>query len=128
MTDTKCVTISFEKWPARGLFPNKAGNTLHWGPRNELRHEAREEAYWRAYDKLEKPFEKATIDIFVTAGDKRQRDLDGFVSACKPWIDGLVLAGIIKDDNYLCIPRISIEFCGVSTETVTIIITELLDI
>jgi len=125
MTNTKCVTIEFEKWPDRALLPNTAAKKLHWKERSELRHTAKEEAYFRAFNKLDKPFEKATIEIFVTAGDKRQRDLDGFVSACKPWIDGLVLAGIIKDDNYFCIPRISITFQGVGKEDVTIIVTEI---
>ncbi|KKK83761.1 hypothetical protein LCGC14_2790130 [marine sediment metagenome] len=123
----KAIEISFDKWPARGLFTNEAGNTLHWGPRNELRHEAREEAYWRAYNRLDKPFEKATIDIFVTAGDRRRRDLDSVLSACKSWVDGLVLAGIIKDDNYFCIPRISITFQGVGKENVTIVVSEVTD-
>ncbi len=122
---TNAIEISFEKWPARALLPNQAGKKLHWAERSELRHAAKEEAYFRALNKLDKPFERATIDIFVTAGDKRQRDLDGFVSACKPWIDGLVLAGIIKDDNYFAVPKISITFQGVGKENVTLVITEL---
>ncbi len=121
---TNAIEISFDKWPARALFPNTAGKKLHWAERSELRHTAKEEAYFRALNKLDKPFERATIEIFVTAGDKRQRDLDGFVSACKSWVDGLVLAGIIRDDNYLCIPRISITFQGVGKENVTLVITE----
>ncbi len=50
----------------------------------------------------------------------RKRDLDGFLSACKPWLDGIVDAGILKDDNYFDLPEISIKFDGVSTESVTI--------
>ncbi len=125
MTDTKCIQIAFDHWPARALFPNQAGKKLHWAERSELRHTAKEEAYFRALNKLDKPFEKASIEIFVTAGDKRQRDLDGFVSACKPWIDGLVLAGRIKDDNYFVVSKISITFQGVGEESVTIIVTEI---
>ena len=121
----KAVEITFPKWPARALFPNQAGKKLHWAERSKLRHTAKEEAYFRALNKLDKPFEKAEIDIFVTAGDKRQRDLDGFVSVCKPWIDGLVLAGIIKDDNYFVVSKQSITFQGVGEESVTIIVTEL---
>lgn len=121
---TRSVAIEFDYWPDKALFPNKAGNTLHWSQRSGLRKVAKEEAYYRAINQIKKPFEKAIIEIFVSAKDKRPRDLDGFLSACKPWIDGIVMAGILKDDNYFCVPEISIQFQGVSTEAVTIIITE----
>ena len=121
----KAIEITFPHWPDKALFPNTAGKKLHWAQRSELRAIAKEEAYWLAYNKLDKPFERATIDIFVTAGDNRRRDLDGFVSAVKSYIDGIVLAGIIKDDNYFVVPRISITFQGVGKESVTIIVTEL---
>ncbi len=121
----KCVTIDFDHWPDKALFPNRAGKTMHWSERSELRSIAREEAYWMAYRKLEKPFEKATIEIFVTSADRRRRDLDGFLTACKSWIDGLVLAGIIRDDNYYCVPKISISFFeALREDTVQIVITE----
>ncbi len=125
MTDTKCISIEFEKWPNRHLFPNQASKKLHWAERSELRAIAKEEAYFRAYNKLDKPFEKATIEIFVTAGDKRQRSLRGFIEACEPWIDGLITAGILKNSSYFCVPKISVIFQGVSKWQVTILITEI---
>ena len=124
---TNAIVIEFEKWPDRGLFTNEAGNTLHWGPRNELRHEAREEAYWRAYDKLEKPFEHAHIQVFITAGDRRKRDLEGFGNAVKPWIDGLVDACIVKDDNYFIVDDLRYTFQGVGKENVTIVVSEVVE-
>ena len=122
---TKAIVISFPHWPDRGLFPNQAGKKLHWAERSELRHTAKEEAYFRALNKLDKPFERATIEIFVTAGDKRQRDLRGFQEACEPWIDGLITAGILKNSSYFCVPNISVIFQGVSKWRVTILITEI---
>ena len=118
------ITILFEHWPDKALFPNKAGNTLHWAQRSALRKAHREEAFWLAI-KENSYFKQATIEIQVTAKDKRKRDLDGLLTACKPWIDGIVDAGIMEDDNYFCVPEISIRFMGVSAESVSLIITEI---
>ena len=124
------VTIEFNRWPDKALFPNKAGNTLHWAQRSALRKAHREEAYFKAYLQPIKiysdlPYKKATILIRVTAKDKRKRDLDGFLTACKPWIDGIVDAGIIEDDNYFCVPEITIIFNNqIKEDTVTITVSE----
>lgn len=131
------VVIKFDHWPHPSLFPNKAGNTMHWGQRSALRKSAKEEAYFlttvslnnyrlKSEDWLDHLYCKATILILVTAKDKRKRDLDGFLTACKPWLDGIVDAGILEDDNYFVVPEITIRFEGVSTESVSIVIEELL--
>ena len=128
------VVIKFSHWPDKALFPNKAAKTLHWRERAGLRKIAKEEAYlicmskkadWRVEDYLSFPIWPARIEIVVTAKDVRKRDLDGFLSACKPWIDGIVDAGILEDDNYFDLPEISIRFDGVSTESVTITIASI---
>ena len=31
--------------------------------------------------------------------DKRKRDLDNLISACKPFLDGLIDAGVLKSDD-----------------------------
>lgn len=127
------ITIKFDHWPDKALFPNKAGNTLHWAQRSALRKAAKEEAYllcmdkragWSVSEYSKFPLWPAKIEILVKAKDKRRRDLDGFLSACKPWIDGIVLARFFEDDNYFDLPEISIRFEGVSTESVSIIVTE----
>ena len=71
------------------------------------------------------PFSKATILVLVTAKDKRRHDIDGFATAIKGWLDGIVDAGILEDDNYFVLPEITYRFDGVSTESVSIIITEI---
>ena len=126
--DTKAVAITFDCWPDRALFPNKAGNTLHWSQRSDLRLAEKEKAYWMAYGKLKEPFKKASIQILVTAKDNRRRDLDSLLSAVKPWLDGLVLAGLVKDDNYFIVPEITVKFLGVfDRESVVIIVTEVIE-
>ena len=119
------IVIEFDHWPTRALFTNQAGKKLHWAERSELRHTAREEAYFMALNKLDKPFETAHIRVFVTAGDGRKRDLDGFPNAVKPWIDGLVDAGIVTDDNYFIVDDLRFTFLGVGErDLITIVITE----
>jgi len=41
---------------------------------------------------------KAHLTITFQAKDRRRRDLDNLVAACKPWIDGLV-GEVIVDDS-----------------------------
>ena len=124
------ATINFDHWPDKALFPNQAGNTLHWSQRSELRRIAKEEAYWLARKVLagpceNYPFEKANILIRVTAKDRRKRDLDGFLSAIKPFLDGIVEAGVLEDDNYFCVSEITIVFnANIREDTVTITIQE----
>jgi len=120
------VEIKFDHWPDTALFPNKAGNTMHWAQRAKLRQACRHEAYLHGMvNDLVEPMKHATIEILVTAKDNRKRDLDGFASAVKSWIDGIVDARILEDDNYFVVPEITIKFVGVGEESVTIVITEI---
>jgi len=120
------IQLDFDHWPDKALFPNMAGNQLHWAQRAKSRKVARQEAYCMALNKKpEKPFERATIEIQITAKDYRRHDGDSFAYAVKAWVDGMVDAGILEDDNYFCVPEITIRFGGVSTEAVSIIVKEL---
>jgi len=44
------------------------------------------------------PYAKAHITI-TYVGDNRRRDFDNLLSASKHYLDGIVAAGVIKDDN-----------------------------
>jgi Holliday junction resolvase RusA-like endonuclease len=39
------------------------------------------------------------VDIQWGMPDKRCRDWDNLIAACKPFIDGLVKAGVLRDDS-----------------------------
>ena len=39
------------------------------------------------------------VDIQWGVPDKRCRDWDNLIAACKPFIDGLVKAGVLRDDS-----------------------------
>ena len=50
-------------------------------------------------DRPTEPLEKAHLTITFRANDKRRRDLDNLLGACKAYIDGLVAGGIVVDDS-----------------------------
>ena len=50
-------------------------------------------------DRPDEPMEKAHLTLTFHAADKRRRDIDNLLSACKAYIDGLVAAGVIVDDS-----------------------------
>jgi hypothetical protein len=61
---------------------------------------AREESYLMSKSvKPPEPIECSTLEIIFTLSSKRVRDLDGLLGACKPWIDGLVDAGVLLKDD-----------------------------
>ena len=47
--------------------------------------------------------DKAKVDVTFVVPDKRRRDKTNLASAFKAGLDGIVDAGIVKDDNYQCI-------------------------
>ena len=62
---------------------------------------AKEEMYLLVVQKGRPPisFNKAHITITWIAKDKRRRDIDNLFSSMKGYIDGLVFAGVLVDDN-----------------------------
>ena len=50
-------------------------------------------------DITNEPWGKAHLTITFQAPDKRRRDLDNLLGACKAYIDGLVAASVIIDDS-----------------------------
>ena len=46
-----------------------------------------------------KATERAQVKILVTFPTKRGRDIDNITSALKSWIDGLVMAKVVRDDD-----------------------------
>jgi len=45
------------------------------------------------------PLEKAMIKVTFGLPDRRKRDHGGLVERFKPWLDGLVSAGVLTDDS-----------------------------
>ena len=75
----------------------------HYGSLSKMRKSAKEDmrrvAHCRAAEENWVCPEVAILHLSFQFADHHRRDLDNVISACKPWIDGLVDAGVIKDDD-----------------------------
>jgi Holliday junction resolvase RusA-like endonuclease len=84
--------------PARNLSPNKR---LHHMQVYLAKRDAKNEAIALVLQegRPDHPYETAHLTITWVAKDKRRRDPDNLFASMKPYIDGLVEAGLIADDS-----------------------------
>lgn len=96
----KNVEIALDHLPPPALSPNRL-RTLHWSERSAIMRSAREEVGWLAKSAWgdSKPLERARISYTFFLKDRRRRDLDNLLAACKPYTDGLIDAGVIFYDD-----------------------------
>lgn len=89
--------------PSNKLFPNAIGRGGHWGTRSKAHAECRQTARYAAMASgvHTEPYSgPVALTIHAAYGHRRRLpDLDATISACKPFIDGLVDAGILVDDD-----------------------------
>ena len=96
-------TLVIPHLPPSELFPNRL-RSIHWTKRAQIEREAREEGYYEAL--AIKPHnyiapEYAEVSYLFVISDRRIRDIEAMLIACKPYIDSLVDAGILlKDDCF----------------------------
>ena len=90
--------IELEHLPDHRLSPNAR---LHYMLLYKAKREAKEEAFVIAKKRgvPDKPYHRVHITITYASTDKRRRDMDNLMASTKPYIDGLVVAKVIKDDS-----------------------------
>ena len=97
------ITVTIPMAPESAMMPNQLSKNGHWSKRAKARRDCREIARYAAMasDMNIEPYAGPVhVVIFASYGYKRVKpDLDATISACKPYIDGLVDAGILVDDN-----------------------------
>jgi len=72
--------------------------SMHYRTRANYTKETKEDVAWRVKTLKNKPKEfPLDVKIQVIAGDKRKRDCDNHTG--KALLDGLVLGGVLPDDN-----------------------------
>lgn len=84
-------------WPPAELSPNAR---VHWSVRAEATLLAKEQVLVAVLEQgRQKPLDRATVTVTFVAGDRRRRDLGNCIASAKAYLDGLVDAGVIIDDN-----------------------------
>jgi len=96
-------TLVIPHLPPSELFPNRL-RSIHWTKRSQIERESREEGYYEALAIKPTNYiapEYAEVSYLFVISDRRIRDIEAMLIACKPYIDGMVDAGIIlKDDCF----------------------------
>ena len=92
------MKIELDRLPDSNLSPNKR---LHHMELYRAKAAAKMDAVMLvlAQGKPPRPYERAHITITWVAKDKRRRDTDNLFSSMKAYIDGLVEAGLLVDDD-----------------------------
>ena len=90
--------LTIEHLPFRELSPNARH---HWAVKARAIKAQRYEIGWLAQSAWGKrtPLKRARISYTFIVTDKRHRDIDNLVAACKSFQDGLVDAGVIFKDS-----------------------------
>lgn len=98
--------------PGRPPGGNELHRMNHWAVTKE-RQFWRESAYLATLvaPRLATPMDRATIAIEWRCKSKRRRDFDNLISGIKPLLDGLVDAGVIRDDSTDCLVEIGPLTC-----------------
>jgi len=83
-------------WPSRDLHPNAR---VHWSKRAKAAKKARADAGWAAKGAGAKKVDALALQVTVTFSppDNRVRDVDGMLSNCKSYLDGI--ADVIGVDD-----------------------------
>jgi Holliday junction resolvase RusA-like endonuclease len=71
----------------------------HWAARNRAAQALKKAAWAKALQAKLPRLERVAITVEYQPPDKRRRDPDNYAATGKPLIDGLVIAGILPDDN-----------------------------
>jgi len=104
------ITVEILGLPPEECSPNAR---VHWTVRHLATTKARLNAGWQAIadkpDGWEAP-ERATLQYTFIVPNKRRRDADNFLARAKPFLDGLVDAGILKDDSAECLTVLPPKF------------------
>lgn len=82
-----------------GLPVLSLNDRLHWRKRHERGNAIREAAWALAMQQRAPRLERAAITVTYQPPDRRRRDADNMAASGKPAIDGLILAGVLPDDN-----------------------------
>lgn len=98
------ISFVFDGLPAVELRPNYHKSN-YWFGRAAFSRQARQDAYMLGLSRVSwlrdfVAIEYCEVTEVFTVPTLRGVDVEGLMAACKPWIDGLVDAGVIVDDDW----------------------------
>ena len=97
MRESHVLVLPF---PDSRLLPNRKVDRWTKGSATK---ESRTEAHWLAREQIGlrvSPIEKCRMTYIFYPKSKKVADCDSLVRACKPFIDGIVDAGILTNDSW----------------------------
>ncbi len=96
----RTLVICISHLPDSRLNPNRL-RSLHWTARHKATQEAKAEIGWIAKSQWhdDAPMMMARISYEFHVKDKRRRDLDNLIGACKAYVDGLIEVGVLYYDD-----------------------------
>jgi crossover junction endodeoxyribonuclease RusA len=104
------VVITFDDLPYVELRANYHKSNF-WGERAESTRIARSEAYLIAKQvatfEAGLPYEHCEIEEVFTIPTKRRMDIENLIFGAKSFLDGIVDAGIIVDDSWQYVKKLS---------------------
>lgn len=105
-------------WPPKALHPNARE---HWRRAAKIRGEYRMACYMLAKDaQISMPKDaRPLVSLLFVPPDRRRRDLDGMLSACKSALDGLADAMGCDDSRWRLAIEVSPDIGGMVKVTVT---------
>ena len=119
------LTITLNQLPPAEYGANKSRGAA-WGRQFRVSHGKRGAAEqikalvleqgWQ-----EEPLEKAVLLVTFHLPDRRKRDHGALVERFRPWLDGLVAAGVLTDDNLEVIGWPQYSHCYSPRKPMTII-------
>lgn len=94
------------------LLPNRKA---HWTKKRAVYTAAKQLAWATALETIMRvpgwrPIASCVVQYTFYAPDKRHRDPDNYAAACKPYLDGLVISGLLLDDSNRVIKNSSGRF------------------
>lgn len=106
--DNETVVLRFT-WASPPIHLNQSGG--HWAKKSTKVADVRRAGYFAAVNKL-RDLEHVTAQLVWWVNTKTKRDTDNVVPTLKALCDGVVDAGVVKDDNprYMTKPEVQIRY------------------
>lgn len=93
MTATYLISLPWQRPPI------SANQRMHWADRQRLTREVRTTVAWLVRSARVPTSSHVTVTLYWAPGDKRKRDADNPFPTLKAGCDGIVDAGVVKDDH-----------------------------